>query len=136
VAAVAYLAFAFLIVLTWHVPSWAHFVPPWLAHAMYPVDKSSLDPLRVIHFLALAALAVRYIPRNWPPLTSNLLRPFLSFFAHVILVEISNTVVMQILVSVGGIALLVAAAWLMTWYREHVQALQKAQIARVAAEVR
>jgi hypothetical protein len=152
VAAVAYLAFAFLIVLTWHVPSWAHFVPPWLAHAMYPVDKTSLDPLRVLHFLALAALAVRYIPRNWPPLTSNLLRPlivcgqhslpifvlgtFLSFFAHVILVEISNTVAVQILVSVGGITLLVVAAWLMTWYREHVQALQKAQIARVAAKVR
>jgi hypothetical protein len=151
VAAVAYLAFAFLIVMTWHVPSWAHFVPPWLAHAMYPIDKTSLDPLRVIHFLALAALAVRYVPRNWPPLASNRLRPlilvgqhslpifvlgtFLSFFAHVVLVEISNTVAVQILVAVGGIAILVAAAWLMTWYRERVRTLQEAPIARVAAPV-
>src|SRR5215471_5650620 len=28
VLAVGYLAFAFLIVMTWHVPSWARFVPP------------------------------------------------------------------------------------------------------------
>jgi hypothetical protein len=152
VAAGAYLAYAFLIVMTWHVPSWAHFVPPWLAHAMYPIDKTSLDPLRLIHFLALAPLAVRYVPRNWPALSSNLLRPlilcgqhslpifvlgtFLSFLAHVILVEISNAVATQILVSVVGIALLVAAAWVMTWYRSQMQSQLKAPIARVAAEAR
>jgi len=132
-----YLAFAFLIVMTWHVPSWARFVPSWLAHAMYPIDKTNLDPLRLTHFLAMAALAVRYIPRAWPPLTSNVLRPlvvcgqhslpifvlgtFLSFAAHIILVEISNTVVVQILVSVVGIILLVIAARFMGWYRRRVE---------------
>jgi hypothetical protein len=137
VLAGGYLAFSFLIVMTWHVPSWARFVPPWLAHAMYPIDKTNLDPLRLIHFLAMAALAIRYLPRNWPPLASNLLRPlilcgqhslpifcfgtFLSFAAHIILVEISNHVAVQILVSVAGIALLVGAAWLMTWYRKQVE---------------
>jgi hypothetical protein len=137
VVAGGYLAFAFLIVMTWHVPSWARFVPSWLAHAMYPIDKTNLDPLRLTHFLAMAALAVRYIPRTWPPLTSNLLRPlvlcgqhslpifvfgtFLSFAAHIILVEVSNTVAVQILVSVVGIILLVVAAWLMSWYRQRVE---------------
>jgi hypothetical protein len=137
VLAVGYLVFAFLIVMTWHVPSWARFVPSWLAHAMYPIDKTNLDPLRLIHFLAMAAVAVRYIPRKWPPLSSKVARPlvlcgqhslpifvfgtFLSFAAHIILVEISNTVVVQILVSVVGIMLLVAAAWLMTWYRRRVE---------------
>jgi hypothetical protein len=136
VLAVGYLAFAFLIVMTWHIPSWTRFVPPWLAHAMYPIDKTNLDPLRVIHFLAMAALAVRYIPRTWSALSARWSRPlilcgqhslpifvfgtFLSFAAHIILVEISNTVVAQILVSVVGITLLVAAAWLMTWYRKKV----------------
>jgi hypothetical protein len=38
------------------------------------------------------------------------------------LVEISNRVIVQILVSLAGIALLVAAAWVMTWYRKKVQA--------------
>jgi len=47
---------------------------------------------------------------------------FLSFAAHIILVEISNTIAVQILVSVAGITLLVAAAWLMTWYRNRVEA--------------
>jgi hypothetical protein len=138
VIAVGYLVFAFLIVMTWHVPSWARFVPPWLAHAMYPIDKTNLDPLRLTHFLAMAAVAIRHLPRKWPPLSSNLLRPlvlcgqhslpifvlgtFLSFAAHIILVEISNTVVVQILVSVVGITLLVVAAWLMTWYRKRVEA--------------
>jgi hypothetical protein len=137
VLAVGYLVFAFLIVMTWHVPSWARFVPSWLAHAMYPIDKTSLDPLRLIHFLAMAALAVRYIPRAWAALTARWSQPlilcgqhslpifvfgtFLSFAAHIILVEISNTVVVQILVSVVGIILLVAAAWLMTWYRKKVE---------------
>jgi hypothetical protein len=137
VLAVGYLVFAFLIVMTWHVPSWTRFVPSWLAHAMYPIDKTNLDPLRLIHFLAMAAVAVRYIPRKWPPLSSKVARPlvlcgqhslpifvfgtFLSFAAHIILVEISNTVAVQILVSVVGIMLLVAAAWLMTWYRRRVE---------------
>jgi hypothetical protein len=136
VLAVGYLVFAFLIVMTWHVPSWARFVPSWLAHAMYPIDKTNLDPLRLTHFLAMAVLAIRYLPRDWRPLTSNLLRPlvlcgqhslpifvlgtFLSFAAHIILVEISNTVTAQILVSVVGIILLVVAARLMTWYRKRV----------------
>jgi len=51
VLAVGYLAFAFLIVMTRHVPSWARFVPPLLAHTMYPIDETSLDPLRLIHFI-------------------------------------------------------------------------------------
>jgi hypothetical protein len=135
--AVGYLVFAFLIVMTWHVPSWARFVPPWLAHAMYPIDKTNLAPLRLIHFLCMAVLAVRYVPRNWPQLTSRWARPlilcgqhslpifvlgtFLAFAAHIILVEISNSVVVQILVSLGGIALLVAAAWLMSWYRKRLE---------------
>jgi len=104
---------------------------------MYPIDKTNLDPLRLIHFLAMAALAVRYIPRTWPALTARWSQPlvlcgqhslpvfvfgtFLSFAAHIILVEISNRVIVQILVSLAGIALLVAAAWVMTRYRKKVE---------------
>ena len=154
VLAVGYLVFAFLIVMTWHVPSWQRFVPQWLAHAMYPIDKTNLAPLRLIHFLALAAVAVRYIPRKWPPLTSNTLRPlilcgqhslpifvfgtFLSFAAHIILVEINNTVAVQILVSAVGITLLVAAAWLMSWYRKRVDSQLQPPTwkSRIAVEAR
>jgi len=132
VLAVAYLVFSFLVVMTWHVPQWAHFIPTWLAHAMYPIDKSNADILRVVHFLAIASLTIRFLPREWPPLSSNALRPlvlcgqhslpifclgtFLAFVAHIILVEVSNRTVVQILVALAGIALLVAAAWLLTWF--------------------
>src|SRR6516165_3513290 len=50
-----------------------------------------------------------------PAFASSLrLRYLLVIAAHIILVEISNRVIVQILVSLAGIALLVAAAWVMT----------------------
>ncbi len=39
---------------------------------MYPIDKTNLDVLRFAHFLALAAVTVRFIPRDWPALKSPL----------------------------------------------------------------
>jgi hypothetical protein len=41
---------------------------------------------------------------------------FLSFVGHIILVEISNILPVQFLVSAGGIGLMVVTAWLMTRY--------------------
>jgi hypothetical protein len=132
-AAAAFLVFAFLIVLTWHVPQWSHFVPKWLTRVMYPIDKSNLHVLRLVHFLALAAITIRFVPGDWPPLHRPALRPlimcgqhslalfcfgvFLSFAGHFILVEISNRIAVQFLVSAAGIALMVAAAWVMSWYK-------------------
>ena len=46
-------------------------MPHWLEQAMYPIDKTNLDVLRFAHFLALAVLTVRFIPRDWPPLKSR-----------------------------------------------------------------
>src|SRR6202049_4403353 len=132
-AAAAYLVFAFLIVMTWHVPQWGYFVPKWLIHVIYPIDKSNLHVLRLVHFLALAAITIRFVPRDWRPLRRPVLRPiilcgqhslaifcfgtFLAFAGHVILVELSNRIPVQLLVSAAGIALMVAAECLMTWYK-------------------
>jgi len=131
-AAVIYLLFAFLIVMTWHVPQWAHLVPKWLAYVMYPIDKSNLHILRLIHFLALAAITIQFVPANTWLLQRPVLQPiilcgqhslalfcfgiFLSLAGHIILVEISNTVGVQLLVSVAGLVIMSAAAWLMTRY--------------------
>jgi hypothetical protein len=43
---------------------------------------------------------------------------FLSFTAHFVLVEISARVWMQVAVSLAGVFLMVALAWLMTWYKD------------------
>jgi hypothetical protein len=132
--AAAYLVFAFLVSLTWYVPHLAAYVPKWLAEWMYPIDKTNLDVLRFAHFLALAALTVRFLRRDWAGLTSPLLRPailcgqhsleifcfgvFLAFAGHFAMVEISDGIGMQILVSALGIVAMVATAALLTWYKD------------------
>jgi hypothetical protein len=99
---------------------------------MYPIDKSNLHVLRLVHFLALAAIIIHFVPRDWWLLRRPVLQPVilcgqhslalfcfgvcLSFVGHIILVEISNILAAQFLVSAGGIVLMVAAAWLMTRY--------------------
>jgi hypothetical protein len=131
--AIGYLVFAFLITLTWHFPRLAPLVPKWVAENLYPIDKTNLDVLRFAHFLAVAAITVFFVPRNWPLLRSAWLRPailcgqhsleifclgvFLAFAAHFAKVEISPGIPMQILVSVLGILVMVAVAWLLSWYK-------------------
>jgi hypothetical protein len=132
--AVAYLLFAFAIVMTWYFPRFDHYVPQWLADWMYPIDKTNLDVLRFAHFLALAALTVRFVPYDWPGLKIYLFRPailcgqhsleifcagvFLAFAAHFVLVEVSDGILMQVAVSAFGIAAMVATAALISWYKK------------------
>jgi hypothetical protein len=133
VAAIAYLLFAFAITLTWHVESLERFVPTWLADWMYPIDKTNLDVLRFAHFLALAAVTVRFLPRDWPGLKSPILRPaivcgqhslevfclgvFLAFAGQFIIAEASGGPLLQTAVSVLGIILMIATAYLISWYK-------------------
>jgi hypothetical protein len=131
---IAYLLFAFLIVMTWQFSSLAAYVPRWLSEAMYPIDKINLDVLRIAHFLALAAITVRFIPSDSPGLQSVWLRPailcgqhslevfclgiFLSFAGHFVFNELSDAVVVQVLVSALGIAIMCATAALISWYKK------------------
>jgi hypothetical protein len=133
ILALAWIAFSFLIVMTWHIPALGALVPQWMIHIIYPIDKSDLDMFRLIHFLALAVVFVRYIPRQWPALHSSILRPliligqnslpifclgvFLSFAAHWFLVQIEGDILAQILVSVAGMAIMVGAAWLLSKFK-------------------
>lgn len=131
--AIAWIAFSFLIVMSWHISALGELVPEWLGKAMYPIDKTNLDLLRVTHFLALAIVFVHFIPRDWPMLHSTTLRPviligqnslpifclgvFLSFAAHWILVQIAGGVFAQILVSAAGMTAMVAVAWLLSKFK-------------------
>ena len=72
ILALVWIAFSFVIVMTWHIPALDAMVPKWLIKIIYPIDKSDLDMFRLVHFLALAVVFVRYIPRDWPALRSNL----------------------------------------------------------------
>jgi len=134
--ALLYIGFAFVIALTWYLPGLTHYVhlPVWLEDLIYPIDKTNLDVLRFAHFLALAAVTVRFIPRTWPMLEASALRPaircgqhsleifclgvFLAFAAHFALVEVSGAIWMQFLVSALGILIMVATAALISWYKK------------------
>jgi hypothetical protein len=119
--------------LTWYVPGWSQYVPHWLEEVIYPIDKVNLDVLRFAHFLALAVVTVRFVPRDWSGLKSRWLRPaiacgqhsleifcvgvFLSFAAHFAMTEVSGALWMQFLASALGILLMIAAAGLLSWYK-------------------
>ena len=111
---IVYLAAAFYVTLTWNVPAMVHMVPKRLEQWMYPIDKTDLDVLRFAHFLALAAITVRFLPRDWPGLKSRWLKPlilcgqhsleifclgvFLAFAGHFILAEIGGGAAMHALI--------------------------------------
>ena len=131
--ALSYLLFAFAITMTWHVSSLGQFVPNWLGVLIYPIDKTNLDVLRFAHFVALATVALRFMPRDWPALQSAILQPailcgqhsleifclgvFLAFAAHFAMGEIYGGVGMQVIVSVLGIAAMIVTATIISWYK-------------------
>ena len=133
ILAIAWIMFSFLIVMTWHVPFLESLIPKSLIRVIYPIDKSDLDMFRLIHFLALAVVFVRYVPREWPMLHSRILRPlilcgqnslpifclgvFLSFAAHWFLVQIEGDIAAQIMVSVVGMVTMVGVAWLFNRFK-------------------
>src|SRR5262249_9080745 len=132
--AIAYLIFAFAIAMTWYFPRLAIYVPKFVGDAIYPIDKTNLDVLRIMHFLALAVITVYFVPRDWPALKSKIFWPaivcgqhsletfclgvFLSFAGHFVFTEVSNRILTQVLISVAGIAIMVAIAALISWYRQ------------------
>lgn len=131
VLAMLYLTLSLLIALSWKIEALEAMMPDWLSALIYPIDKSHLSPLRVVHFLALAVVVSRLMPRDW----RGLMKPWmvamircgenslamyclsilLSFIGYVILARVSGTIAMQVAVGAAGIALMIATATLMTW---------------------
>jgi hypothetical protein len=136
-SAVAYLGFAFLIVLTWYFPALQAYVPRVLSEVMYPLDKTNLDILRFAHFVALAIVMVRLVPVDsawlkswlaWPAIVCGqhsleifCLGVFLSFAGHFATVEISASILAQVLISLTGIAVMIASASVFSWYKKSIE---------------
>jgi hypothetical protein len=130
----AYLLFALIMTMAGRFPEIAHTLPAWLYDAFNPNDKTNLAPYRLVHFIVLVFFINRFLPRDWRGLEWPIFRPlikcgqqslevfcvgvFLAVGAHVVLVEISDTIWMQIAVSVGGIALLTAVAYYRSWSKK------------------
>jgi hypothetical protein len=126
--AVLYLLFSLVIALSWRIKPLEALIPQALAK-LHPLDKSNLDPLRLLHFLALAVLAAWFVPRNWRGLTTPVMRGaiccgrnslpifclgvLLAFASHMALFTISDGLAMQIAVSLVGIAAMIATSTLL-----------------------
>jgi len=129
VLAVLFLLVSLVIALSSRIQPLEALIPQTLAHLLYPLDKSNLAPLRLLHFLAVAVLAAWLVPRNWRALQTPVMRGaircgqnslpiyclgvLLAFVGHMVLLEISNGLAMQIALSVGGIMVLIASATLL-----------------------
>jgi hypothetical protein len=130
---IVYVFAAFCITLTWYFPQLEHVLPRRVEQWIYPIDKTDLDILRFAHFLALAAITARLVPKGWPGLNSPWLRPmilcgqhsleifclgvFLAFAGYFLLAEISGGVGLHFLVALIGILIMSAVAWLTSWHK-------------------
>ena len=126
--AVLYLLFSLVVALSCRIEPLQAVIPQALSK-LHSLDKSNLDPLRLLHFLALAVLAAWFVPRNWQGLTTPVMRGaiccgqnslpiyclgvLLAFAGHMALFDISDGLAMQMAVSFVGIAAMIAAAALL-----------------------
>jgi hypothetical protein len=131
VLALLYLAISLLVALSWQIRSIEGFIPAAISKLIYPIYKSDLAPLRLLHFLALA-LVVSHVTRpDWrglmKPAVKAMIRcgensleiyclsVLLSFVAALIVADISGSFAMHAAVGIVGIALMVAVATATTW---------------------
>jgi len=129
VLAVLYLLFSMVIALSSRIKVLEALIPQALELLFYPLDKSNLHPLRLLHFLAIAVLAAWFVPRNWRGLMTPVMRGaircgqnslpifclgvLLAFASHMALLDISGGLAMQIALSLGGIVAMIAIATLL-----------------------
>jgi hypothetical protein len=129
VLAVFYLVSSLIIALSWSIEPLAPLIPQTLTKLLFPLDKSNLSPLRLLHFLALAIVAVRFVPRDCRALSTPVMRlarccgqnslpiyclgVLLALASHLALLDISDRVAMQIGLSLGGILVMIVAATLL-----------------------
>lgn len=131
-ASVAMLLFALVVTLAARFEETA-ILPDALLQVFVPNDKTNLAPYRVLHFLALAFIVVRLVPRDWVGHQSVVLWPlivcgqrslevfcvgiFLSFVAHFILEMFVDGLLAQIAVSAAGLMIMTGVAFYRRWSR-------------------
>jgi hypothetical protein len=97
-------------------------------------DKSDLSPLRLVSFFAVALTIVHFMRRDSAMLRHPLsklviicgqhslhvfcLGILLSVLGRFIINSVSNGLLMQLVVNIGGVALMIALAQLMSWYKK------------------
>jgi hypothetical protein len=99
--------------------------------AFNPNDKTNLAPYRVLHFIVIALLVIRFIPRDWTGLKNPIFEPlikcgqqslrvfcvgiFFSLLGYFLLAISSGSVLTQVLISVAGIGIMCVLAYYGDW---------------------
>ncbi|MHC2331948.1 OpgC family protein [Bradyrhizobium sp. USDA 4454] len=125
VVSVLYLVLGLIVALGHDIP----LLPQTWTDRVLPLDKSNLSPLRLLHFLALAIVALRLVPAGWRGLSTPVLRGarccgenslpiyclgvLLALVSQLDMLDISNRVSMQIALSLGGIMVMIVGATLL-----------------------
>jgi hypothetical protein len=146
---IAYLIFALVMTMAGRFPDFAALFPHWLYAAFNPNDKTFMAPYRFVHFIVIAMLVVRFVPKTWPGLEWKVFDPaivcgqqslavfcvgvFLSFVAHFTLLLSSGSLLAQILVSVAGIAIMTTVAYYISWSKRQDKPASKAAPPKPAA---
>jgi hypothetical protein len=131
--AIGYLLAAFFVTLTWYLPQLDHVLPRRVEQWIYPINKTDLDVLRFAHFLALAAITVRFVPQGSTGLKSAWLRPlilcgqhslqifclgvFLAFAGYFLVTQINGGIGLHFLAGLFGVLIMWAVAWMISWYK-------------------
>jgi hypothetical protein len=131
--AVLYLAFAAFIALSWHYNWLERRIPDWLARQIYPIDKTNLDILRFVHFVALAWLIRSLVRPNARFLKWRIFEPirrcgehslqifclgtFLAVTAQIVLTRYEDSIVSQLLVSFAGLLIMSLVAYAAHWLK-------------------
>jgi hypothetical protein len=129
-AAWLYLVLALVVTVSGKFPQ-TGVILDFLRDLFGPNDRENLAPHRVLHFLALAFLFTYMVPRNWSGFRWQALQPvikcgqewlaafcagvFLSFAAHLVLVNSPDSLAMQVLVSFAGILIMTGVAYYVSW---------------------
>lgn len=129
--AIAFILFAAFISLSWHYNPLERLVPLWVGRLIYPIDKTNIDVLRLLHFLSVAWLVRLAVPIDAPGLRWSIWQPlrrcgeasllifcigtFLALSGQVIVGYYEDSILSQIIVSIGGIAIMCLAAYLAAW---------------------
>lgn len=130
----AFLLFAAFIALSWHYNPLERLVPHWVSRQLYPIDKTNIDILRFLHFLAIAWMVRLLVPVDAPALNWRIWRPlrrcgeasllifcigtFLALSGQVVVSHYEDSIVSQIVVSIAGIAIMCAAAYVAAWFKD------------------
>lgn len=133
IAAFLYLCFAAFIALSWHYNSLQSLIPSVVARQIYPIDKTNVDILRVLHFLAIAWFVRLAIPPQAAYLRWRVFGPlrrcgehslqifclgtFLALSAQIIDTHFDGSLLSQLFVSISGIAIMTAFAYAASWFK-------------------